>query len=99
MMKLEWSPDALDDLDGIFERIAEDDVYRASMFIDEIREKASDLLYAPKAGMMIPELGREEFREWHYKNYTIVYEICPESIRIHEVFHQRRIHIRTYRRM
>lgn len=98
-MKLEWSLDALDDLDGIWDIIAEDDVERAVSFIKEIRERAQNLLIAPKSGMMIHELGREELRELHYKNYTIVYEIRRESILIHEVFHQRRIHIRSYRRM
>lgn len=99
MRRLEWSPDALDDLDGIFETIAEDDVERAISFIDEIREQAANLLIAPKSGIMIPELGREEFRERHYKMYTIVYEIRDEVILVHEVYQQRRIHIRSYRRM
>lgn len=99
MMKLEWSPDALDDLDSIWDTIAENDVGRAVSFVDEIREQAANLLIAPKSGLVIPEIGKEEFRERHYKNYTIVYEIRQESILIHEVFHQKRIHIRTYHRM
>lgn len=98
-MKLEWSPDALDDLDGIWNTIAEDNVSKAVSFVEEIRERAQDLLIAPKSGIMIPEIGKEELRELHFKNYTIVYEIRKESILIHEVFHQRRIHIRSYRRL
>lgn len=98
MMRLEWSPDAVDDLDNIFDTIAEDDVERAYSCIEEIREQAANLLYAPKSGIAIPELGNERFRERHYKMYTIVYEIRVESILIHEVYHQRRIHIRSYKR-
>lgn len=99
MRKLEWSPDAVDDLDSIFDTIAEDDVNAAYHMIEDIRAKASDLLIAPKSGIMIPELGKEEFRELHHKMYTIVYEITDNSIVIHEVFHQRRIHIRSYHKM
>ena len=82
MMKLEWSPDALDDLDDIWSTIAEDNVSKAVSFVEEIRERAQDLLIAPKSGIMIPEIGKEELRELHYKNYTVVYEIRKESILI-----------------
>lgn len=98
MMRLEWSPDALEDLDNIFDVITEDDPERAFSYIEEIREQAANLLYAPRSGIVIPEMGKEEFRERHYKMYTLVYEICEDSILIHEVYHQRRIHIRSYKR-
>lgn len=99
MMELQWSPDAVDDLDDIYDIIAEDDADRAYSFVEEIREQALNLLYAPRSGIMIPELGREEFRERHYKMYTIVYEIRENSLLIHEVYYQRRVHIRSYKRM
>ena len=78
MMRLEWSPDALDDLDAIYDAIALD---------DEV---------APRIGIQIEELGDDAFRELHYRGYTIIYEICEKAVRIHEVYNQRRIYIRTY---
>ena len=98
MMGLEWSPDAVDDLDEIYDTIAEDDVDAADRMIDEIREVAAGFCVAPRAGIKIPELDNENFREFYHRMYTIVYEIKEESIRIHEVYHQKRIHIRSYKR-
>lgn len=98
MMKLEWSPDALEDLDAIYDVIALDDEDAAWRFVDKIRTKAGSLLITPRMGIKIKELDDEAFRELHYKGYTIIYEIRDEAIRIHEVYNQRRIYIRTYHR-
>ncbi len=40
MRKLEWSPDALEDLDVIWSYIAEDNVERASSFVEELQAQA-----------------------------------------------------------
>ena len=98
MMRLEWSPDALDDLEAIYDAIAMDDEIAAARFIDKIRAKAGTLLATPRIGIRIEELGDDAFRELHYKGYTIIYEIRNEAVRIHEVYNQRRIYIRTYDR-
>lgn len=97
-MTLEWSPDALDDLDAIYDAIALDDENAAERFIDEIRAKARTLLTTPRIGIRIEELGDDAFRELHYRGYTIIYEIRDKAVRIHEVYNQRRIFIRTYDR-
>ena len=96
MMKLEWSPDALEDLDIIYDVIAQDNADAAERFITELRAKAGNLLVSPRMGVKIEELNDETFRELHYHGYTIVYEIRQNAIRIHEVYNQRRIFIRTY---
>lgn len=98
MMNLEWSPDALDDLDIIYEVIALDDEDAAQRFVGELRAKARTLLTSPKIGIKIEELDDEAFREIHYRGYTIVYEIRENAIRVHEVYNQKRIFIRTYHR-
>ena len=98
MRKLEWSPDALEDLDVIWMYIAEDSVERASTFVEELQAQARKLIDAPRTGVVIPEINDEMFREKYYKGYTIVYEIRPDAIREHEVYNQHRIFIRTYNR-
>lgn len=98
MMKLEWSPDALDDLDAIYDVIALDDEDTADRFVGELREKARTLRISPRIGIKIEEIDDEAFRELHYKGYTIVYEIREDAIRVHEVYNQRRMFIRTYNR-
>lgn len=97
--ELEWSPDALDDLDEIWDTIAwEGDLDDADSFIDQLRSVARDLCGNARKGRIIPELGLENFREAYYKGYTLVYEITKDSILIHEVFNQKRIYIRSYPR-
>lgn len=98
MMELTWSPDARDDLDEIFDIIAEDDEGIAYKFIEEIRGAAQDLCHAPKLGIKIQELDNEWMREFYHKGYTIVYEITETGILVHEVYNQKRIHIRSYHR-
>lgn len=96
MKKLEWSLDALEDLEAIYDIIALDNEEAAGRFVNEIRSKAATLLTSPGIGIQIEELENESFRELHYKGYTIIYEIREEAVRIHEVYNQRRIFIRTY---
>ena len=96
MRKLEWSPDALEDLDVIWTYIAEDNVERASSFVEELQAQARKLVDAPWTGVIIPELNEEEYREKYYKGYTIVYEVRSDAVRVHEVYNQNRIFIRSY---
>ena len=98
MRKLEWSPDALEDLDVIWMYIAEDSVERASTFVEELQAQARKLIDAPRTGVVIPEINDEMFREKYYKGYTFVYEIRQDAIRVHEVYNHHRIFIRTYNR-
>lgn len=42
-LKLEWSPDALDDLDAIWDYIALDSPDDATAFITQIQEKAREV--------------------------------------------------------
>ena len=67
MMRLEWSPDALDDLDAIYEIIALDNEDAAMRFVSQLQEKARNLLDSPRIGVIIEELNDESFREFHYK--------------------------------
>ena len=85
MRKLEWSPDALEDLDVIWSYIAEDNVERASSFVEELQAQARKLVDAPWTGVIIPELNEEEYREKYYKGYTIVYEVlvlCQDLVQV-----------------
>jgi plasmid stabilization system protein ParE len=98
MLDLEWSPDALDDLDAIWDNIAVNDIDAADSFIERIREEAKKICKIPKSGTVIEEFENDNFREIFYKGYTIVYEIKGNVILVHEVFNQKRVFIRSYRR-
>ncbi len=66
-MRLEWSKDALEDLDNIWEYIAADNMIRVFSFIDEIRAEAKIFLDNPMIGIKIPELNDGCFCEWFYR--------------------------------
>ena len=97
-MRLEWSPDAKDDLDKIWEYIAQDSVDRAFQFVNELMNEAQKLKDTPMMGIMIPELNNVNDRELFYKNYTIIYEIMDDRIIIHEVHNQSKYYIRSIKR-
>lgn len=71
-MQLEWSKDAIKDLDNIWEYIAADNIMRAFSSIDELRLEARKLAENPMIGIRIPELNDNNFREWFYRDYTII---------------------------
>ena len=71
---LEWSPDAIDDLDA------------AGMVAEELRQQAKALRKHPQIWAVIPELGRESFREYQYKKCNIIYEITEATILVHEIY-------------
>jgi len=97
-VRLEWSKDAVEDLDYIWEYIALDNVDRAFTFIDELRSEAYRLIENPLMGIKIPELNNINFREWFYKGYTFIYEIEQGRLIIHEVHSQKRYFIRSITR-
>lgn len=97
-MRLEWSRDAIDDLDNIWEYIADDNITRAFSFIDELRAEANKLADNPMIGIKIPELGDNNFREWFYRDYTLIYEIVGNAVLIHEVHNQKKYFIRSIER-
>ena len=77
-MKLQWSLDAVEDLDNIFDYIAQDDVGRASEFVGTLRNDAKRLADTPRLGTIIPEIGLDTFREYYTHGYNMVYEIIKQ---------------------
>lgn len=43
MLNLEWSPDAIEDLDLIWDVIAQDDIDAADVFIERLRDEARSI--------------------------------------------------------
>lgn len=97
-MQLEWSKDAVEDLDNIWEYISADNIMRAFTFIDELRAEAKKLADNPMIGIKIPEINDTNFREWFYRDYTLIYEIVDNAVLIHEVHNQKRYFIRSINR-
>lgn len=100
--KVEWSRDALDDMDYYWEMMLEEsrDIDTADVFVNRIIDYAEENCKTPYNGFVVEILKNENIREFYYHGYTILYEIFPESssVIIHEVYSQKQIHIRTYKR-
>ena len=99
---VEWSPDAQDDLDNCWSIIYEEscDFDTADNFVNEIIDYTEDRCRNPKGGHKVEIINDELYREVYYRGYTVVYEIIPKEgkVIIHEVYNQKRIFIRSYKR-
>lgn len=72
---VDFSPQALSDLEAIVSEIAKDDPFRAEGFGIELVEKTNILEEFPKIGAATPEFGDELIRELHHQPYRIIYLI------------------------
>ncbi len=78
-----WSPEALDDVQGIHDYIEPFNPAAAARI-------AAGLLSATDLLETYPELGKQaidDTREWGYRNYVIVYRTEPGQTRILNVWH------------
>lgn len=71
---LEWSPDAIADLDA------------TGTAADVLRQQIKSLRKNPEKGIVIREIGNENYREIHYKKCNIVYEIKETTVLVHEIY-------------
>lgn len=102
MYDTEWSPDAQDDIDLLWEWIYEEsrslDV--ADDFVEGLINYTEKSCCYPKNGSLVAAISNASYREIYYRDYTIVYEIIDieTKVVVHEVYNQKRIHIRSYQR-
>lgn len=88
MVKLHWTPQAIDDLEAIFEYISHDSRSVARLFVEKIYYRVDQLRHFPLSGRMVPETEDNAIRELIYKNYRIVYQLLnKDQVRILTVFH------------
>lgn len=98
----EWSPDAKDDIDNLWDWIFEEskDADTATNFIDALIEYVEQNCKYPRNGSRIAIKNDDDYREIYFHEYTIVYEIVAADTKVivHEVYNQNRIYIRSYHR-
>ncbi|WP_158808324.1 type II toxin-antitoxin system RelE/ParE family toxin [Beijerinckia sp. L45] len=83
---LVYTPQARDDLDGIFDFIAVTNPRRARTYIDEIRAACSTLCDTPMIGTERPDLraGLRVLPLW--RRIVIAYELPPDRVDILRIF-------------
>ena len=101
-MRVEWTLPAIEDLDTIQEFIAKDQesLGYAYDFVNELLDLGDSLVDDSTAlrGTPAPWASDSNVRELYYKGHTIVYEIIDDTVRIHEVYDQRRVNLRYAKR-
>jgi toxin ParE1/3/4 len=87
-------PEAKEDLINVYLYVAgHDSVSRADALIDALEEKCESLSENPARGHVVAELKRvhvEGFREVHYKQFRIVFQISEKNVYVHAVLDGRR---------
>ncbi len=91
MARINWSDQALDDLDAICDFIARDAPHYAQVFANRVFESVERLELFPKSGRTVPELQLETIREIIFGNYRIVYRLRKEEVEVLTVFHAARL--------
>lgn len=82
MTRYAFTPDAEDDLDEIWEYIAEDDLDSADRVIADIHEAVEALADIPGMGHRRDDLADETLRVWPVHSYLIVYRPEQKPIEI-----------------
>jgi toxin ParE1/3/4 len=87
MVEITWTPFALDDLQSIYDYIAQDSPTYASRYIDKLVDRVDILIEHAEAGRIVPEFENESIRELIEGSYRIIYHIRSTTeigiVRIH----------------
>lgn len=83
------TPSAVEDLEGIYHFIAQDNPAMAIRFIDILEEECKILAQSPKIGRMREELA-QNLRSFPVGDYIIFYRPIQNSIHIIRVLHSTR---------
>lgn len=89
MVKVEWHPKALEDLQSIYEYIQKDSTFYANILMQKIDTIIEKLKKFAKIGRVVPEIDDETIREIIIQNYRIIYSIKDECLEIIAVKHSR----------
>lgn len=81
MAEVRLTPAAVDDIDRIWLRIAEDNVRAADTFVSNMYDAFDLLAEMPLSARRRPELG-SDIRSRPYGNYVIFYESIPNGISV-----------------
>ena len=89
--KVVWSPEAVEDIEGIAEYIGRNSEFYARSVVGKIVDIAQALRDFSEIGRVVPELGDETVRERFVYSYRLIYRIEPARILVVAVIHGRRL--------
>ena len=87
MREFELHPQALADVEEIWDYIAQDNLAAADRLVDELFEAFAGLAAMPEKGYIRQELTNKLVRFWVVRNYLIVYRPSTTPLQILAVIH------------
>jgi addiction module RelE/StbE family toxin len=89
--KVNWSPEAIEDLQSIADYIAKDSNIYAQSVVAKVFDVSRSLASHPLIGRIVPEIGLAELRERFVYSYRLIYQIDGNKILIVAVIHGKRL--------
>jgi addiction module RelE/StbE family toxin len=86
-----WTAHAVADLIAIGDYIAFDNPTAARSWVERLRQRALRAAETPRAGRIVPEIGRNDVREIFLRTYRIVYRVVDDGIVVLTVFEGHRL--------
>jgi addiction module RelE/StbE family toxin len=84
---LAWSPEAVEDIEGIASYIERDSVQYARAVVSRIVATAESILEFPEIGRIVPEINDPQYRERFVHKYRIIYHLEEERVLVAAVIH------------
>lgn len=88
---LRWTERAAADLLAIGDYTAADDPAAARSWVERLRQRAVKASKVPRAGRVVPEVGRDDVRETFLRTYRIVYRVVDDGVVVLTVFEGHRL--------
>ncbi len=89
--QVEWSPEALEDVDAIATYIARDSAFYAAAVVQAILDAARTLERFPIRGRVVPEIAQDTIRERFVYSYRLIYRVREDGVTIAAVIHGKRM--------
>ncbi len=86
-MKVDWSENAVEHLDGIYTFIGLSSESYALRMVDRVTRRSTQIGSFPESGRVVPEIGEPRIREVIEGPYRIIYHILPDRIEVLAVLH------------
>ena len=89
--QLEWSEEALEDIESIATYIEKDSPFYAKSVVSKFFEKAEMLQNFSELGRIVPELKDTNIREIFIYSYRLVYKLHQNKVTFVAVVHGKRL--------
>ncbi|MDD3475338.1 MAG: type II toxin-antitoxin system RelE/ParE family toxin [Sulfurimonas sp.] len=90
-IKLEWSEEALEDIESIAIYIEKDSPAYAKSVVSKFFEKAEILKKFSSLGRKVPELNDNNIREIFVYSYRLIYKIDENAVLFVAIIHGKRL--------